>query len=105
MLGACLQASWESFIAKNYDKYALLWRELYTCEDEQGIPTLLKEGCQGIVRCLKGAEKLRHLMEIAPTPTPNWEVVSENVAIEDKNTSTSLLTIVSILRNENIITG
>jgi hypothetical protein len=62
-------------------KMGFLWREVYQAGSESDLE-FLKTTCGGIVRCLNCAEYLRTIsFSIKPK---NWEVVSDNVAIEDE---------------------
>eukprot|EP00978_Attheya_sp_CCMP212_P019115 scaffold53159_cov34-Attheya_sp.AAC.1 len=68
-------------------KMEFLWREVYQKSNESTLE-FLKKSCCGIGRCLKAAEYLREITSasttISQTNPSTWDVVSDNVAIENK---------------------
>jgi hypothetical protein len=65
-------------------KIGFLWREVYEVEPTTTLESdsdFLKRCCPGIVRCLMCTE---YLFTIASSPKPDWNVISDNAAVEDQ---------------------
>mmetsp|Transcript_14797 Transcript_14797/g.37254 ORF Transcript_14797/g.37254 Transcript_14797/m.37254 type:complete len:558 (-) Transcript_14797:822-2495(-) len=81
-----LRISQEAFIYLDSDiekerKMGFLWREIYEQSTDKDELEFLKRSCEGIVRCLECAILNKDCKEICSV-TPQWTLVSDNVAIE-----------------------
>jgi hypothetical protein len=86
--GLIIKITQEAFIYLHREKESerkmgFLWREAYEVGNESDLE-FLKKSCGGIVRCLKCSEYLRTISSTTNSTSPKkWDVVSDNVAIED----------------------